>query len=177
MNPPIVLFLPFQCRERIGVERFLVPAQPDANREADGRFSRGDGHDEEDHDLPVRRPHGAAERDERQVYGIQHDLDRQQDRDHVSPDEHAGRPDREKDRGEGEVMSERRRHGLASAAPVRGAPGPRTSRRARTTAPSIATSISTDVTSNASAYWVKRRRPTAATELTDALPNSPVSLP
>src|SRR5205807_8224010 len=46
--------LPLECCERIGVERFLVPEQPDDNREADGRFSRGDGHDEEDDDLPVQ---------------------------------------------------------------------------------------------------------------------------
>ena len=36
-----------------------------------------------------------AEGDERQVHGVQHDLDRQQQRDHVAPQEHAGRADRE----------------------------------------------------------------------------------
>ena len=60
----------------------------------DGRFGRGHRHDEEHDDLPVdgcRRYR--SDRDERQVDRVQHDLDREQDRDQVAPQEHARRAD------------------------------------------------------------------------------------
>ena len=50
----------------------------------------------------------AAERDEREVHGVQHDLDRQQDRDQVAAQEHAGGADREEDRRQHQVVVERR---------------------------------------------------------------------
>ena len=46
---------------------------------------------------PSTVPSVAAERDERQVDGVQHDLDREQDRDQVAAQEHARRADREQD--------------------------------------------------------------------------------
>ena len=84
----------------------------------------------------------AAEGDEGQVHRVQHDLDRQQDRDQVAAHEHAGRADREQNRREHQVVVERRhqrRPARAFAA------------RASTTAPTIATRISIDVTSNGNA--------------------------
>src|SRR5215813_3244124 len=132
--------LPLQRREAVGVQRLPMPEQTDHDRESHGRFRGGDRHDEEHDDLPVRRPERPAERDEAQVDGVQHDLDREQDRDEVAPDEHARGADRKQDRRQHEVMvqtdrSQRRHRG--------------DSRRASTTAPTIATRISTDVTSNA----------------------------
>ena len=56
---------------------------------------------------PSTSPGVAAERDERQVHGVQHDLDRQQDRDQVAPQEHAGRADGEQDRRHDQVVAER----------------------------------------------------------------------
>jgi hypothetical protein len=63
--------------------------------EADGGFGRGHGHDEERDDLAVHVPELAAERHERQVHGVQHDLDRQQQRDDVAAQEDARRADGE----------------------------------------------------------------------------------
>src|SRR5476649_1136216 len=45
---------PFQARERIRVERFLVAEQADHDRETDGGFGGRDGHHEEHDDLAVR---------------------------------------------------------------------------------------------------------------------------
>src|SRR4051812_8897621 len=71
-------FLPFQLRERIGVERFPIPEQRDDDRQADRSFGGRNGHHKKHDDLPVARSHRPPEGDERQVDGIQHDLDRQQ---------------------------------------------------------------------------------------------------
>src|SRR5205807_4016870 len=90
-----------------------------------------------------------------------HDLDRQQNRDQVAADEHARRADRKQHRGEHEIVIERHHQG--------------SSRRASTTAPTIATRISTDVTSKGKAYVVNSDRPIAATELTEPPANVPDS--
>src|SRR5580765_2664578 len=74
---------PLQARERRRIERLAMPEQADHDREADGGFGRGDGHHEEHDDLPVGRAKRAAEGDKAQVHRVQHDLDRQQDRDDV----------------------------------------------------------------------------------------------
>src|SRR3954464_12816864 len=44
---------PLQGRERIRAERLAVPEQGDDQGQADGRFGRRDGHDEEHDDLSV----------------------------------------------------------------------------------------------------------------------------
>src|SRR5207244_409162 len=91
--------------------------------------------------------------------------------------EHACRADGEEHRREHEVVVQRRHQGPpggAGAAPPRVEDG---SRRASTTAPTIATRISTEVTSNANAYSPKSSRPMARTELTAAVPKGPDSPP
>src|SRR5262245_44173927 len=98
---------PLERRERFGIERLAVPEEPDHERQADGGLGGGDGHDEERDDLSVHRPELAAERNERQVRGVQHDLDRQEQRDQVTAHKDAGRADREQQTGEDEVMLER----------------------------------------------------------------------
>src|SRR5262245_58478044 len=82
---------PFERREGVGVERLPVPEERDDERQADGRLGRRHGHHEEDDDLAVDVAGKAAEGDERQVHGVQHDLDREQDRDQVAAHEDAGR--------------------------------------------------------------------------------------
>src|SRR5689334_19756286 len=89
--------LPLQAREGFGVQRLAVTEQGDDDREADGGFRGGDGHHEEHDDLAVGGAERAAEGDEREVHRVQHDLDRQQDRDQVAADEHAGGADRKQD--------------------------------------------------------------------------------
>src|SRR5262245_35818835 len=42
---------PLQAREGFGVERLAMPEQRNHQRQADGRFGRGDGHHEERDDL------------------------------------------------------------------------------------------------------------------------------
>src|SRR5579864_8000830 len=74
---------PLQHRERVGVQRFPMPEEGDHDCEPDGRLGGGDGHHEEHDDLPVSGAQRAAESHERQVDGIQHDLDRQQNGDEV----------------------------------------------------------------------------------------------
>src|SRR5436190_2585065 len=154
---------PLQLGERVGVQRLAVPEQADDDREADRRFRRGDGHHEEDDDLAVRGAVHAAERDEREIDRVQHDLDRQQDRDEVPAHEHACRADAEQHGREDQVVLDGSRHRCAP------------SLRASTTAPTIATRIRIDVTSNANAYSVKSIRPIAATLVTEPMPKRPVS--
>src|SRR5579864_4441802 len=97
---------PFQRRKGIGVERLAVPEQADHDREPDRGFRGRDGHDEEDDDLAVRGAQRPSERDERQVHGVQHDLDRQQDRNEVAPREDTGGPDREQNGREHQIVVE-----------------------------------------------------------------------
>src|ERR1043166_8046557 len=58
---------PLQQRERIRVERLPVAEERDHERQADGSFGGGNGHDEERDDLPVDVAGITAERDEREV--------------------------------------------------------------------------------------------------------------
>src|SRR5688572_30257468 len=67
---------PLQGRERFGIERLAMAEQRDHERQADRRFRGGHGHHEEGDDLPVDLAPLAAEGHERQVDGVQHDLDR-----------------------------------------------------------------------------------------------------
>src|SRR4051794_40699157 len=164
-------WLPFQARKRFRVQRLAVPEQRDDDRQADGRFRGRDGHHEEHDDLAVGRAERAAQRDERQVHRIQHDLDRQQDRDQVAADEHAGGADGKEDGRQDQVVVQRD-HGRFSVGAGPPAPkldatrassssssgiasgemrGSNGSRRASTTAPTIATRIRIEVTSKAKA--------------------------
>src|SRR6185312_2077197 len=138
---------PLQAREGVGGQRLAMTEHADEDREADRGFGGGDGHDEEHDDLPVGGAERPAERDEAQVHRVQHDLDRQKDRDEVAADEHAGRADGEQNRREHEVVVQCRHHGVGGA----GAPPRRVSLFARTTAPTIATMIRSEVTSNGNA--------------------------
>src|SRR5688572_27313119 len=132
-----------------------MPEQRDDERQANRGLGSGHRHHEEGDDLAVDVAGIAPERHERQVHGVQHDLYRQQDRDQVAAQEHACRANREEHRRDDQVMTEGNHWSLPS-------------RLARTTAPTIATRISTDVASNANVCRVKRTRPISRTELTDA---------
>src|SRR6516225_1490054 len=135
---------PSQAHEAVGVERLAEPEQADHDRQPDGGLCGCHGHDEEDDDLAVGGAERPAKRDEAQVHRVEHDFDREQDRDQVAPDEHAGGSDRKQNRREHEVVVERHHQGCSDG------PG-EASRRASTTAPTIATRIKTEVTSNAKA--------------------------
>src|SRR5262245_14938447 len=138
---------PFERRKSVGIQRLAVSEERNDQREADRRLSRGHGHDEERDDLPVEVAGVAAEGDERQVHRVQHDLDRQKDRDQVLPQEHTGRADGKQRGRENQIVAQRNH-----CSP---------SRRANTTAPTIATRINIDVASNANVCRVKIDRPMA----------------
>src|SRR4029453_18807994 len=134
--------LPLQRGEHVGIQRFAMAEQADHDGQANRGFGGGNGHHEEHDDLAVRRAERAPEGDEAQVHGVQHDLDREQDGDEIPPNEHAGRTDRKQNRGQHEVVAERRHQ--------------RDSFFASTTAPTMATRIRIEVTSNANWYSVNR---------------------
>src|SRR4030095_11965368 len=144
--------LPFQRCKSVGIERLAMPEERDDQRQADGRFRRGHGHHEKRDDLPVHVAAVPAKGHERQVHGVQHDFDGQQNRDQVTAEEHAGRADGEQNRRHDQIVMERN-HDSPSL-------------RASTTAPTMATRISTDVASNANAWRSKSTFPSSRTELT-----------
>src|SRR5687767_6810869 len=146
---------PLERPECVGVERFAVAEQRDHDCQAHRGLGGRHGHHEEGDDLAVDIAAKAPEGDERQVHRVQHDLDRQQNRDQVLAQEHAGRADREEDRRDDQVMTERNHDS-----------GP--SLRASTTAPTMATRIRIDVASNAKAWRSNSTRPSSRTELTVA---------
>src|SRR5215471_3888903 len=139
--------LPLQARKRIRVQRLAMAEQADHDREADGGLGRGNRHHEEHDDLSVGTAERSAERDETEVDGVQHDLDRQQDGDQVPADEHARRADGKENRRQNEVVVECRHDHIGGA----DAPPLWESLFASTTAPTIAAMISNEVTSNANA--------------------------
>src|SRR3954470_6368359 len=99
---------PLERRKRVGAERFAMPEERDHQREADRRLGRRDGHHEERDDLAVDGPQVAAHGHERDVHGVEHDLDRQQDRDQVAPQEDPRRADREQHAGQDQEVIQRR---------------------------------------------------------------------
>src|ERR1700730_11776248 len=138
MGPSDDIRSPFEARERVGIQRLAGPEQADHDRQAHGRLGRRDGHDEEHDDLSIRGAQGPAERDECEVDRVEHDLDGQENRNEIAAHEDAGSADRKEDRRQQQVVAGGR-HQRCSP------------RRARTTAPTIATRMSTEVTSNANA--------------------------
>src|SRR5688572_13767275 len=133
-----------------------MPEERDDQRQPDRRFRGGHRHHEERDDLAVHVAPVAAECDERQVHRVQHDLNRQQNRDQIPAEKNSGRADGKENRRDDQVMVERN-HDWSSL-------------RARTTAPTIATRIRIDVASNANAWRSNSTLPSSRTELTVAAP-------
>src|SRR5688500_18116739 len=67
---------PLQRGIGVGTERLAMPEERNHEGQADRGLGRRHGHDEERDDLPVDAALIAAERDERQVDGVEHDLNR-----------------------------------------------------------------------------------------------------
>src|SRR5260370_1469694 len=72
----------------------------DENRQPDDRLSRGHGHRHEREQLAVEVLKLARESDQRQVGGVEHQLDADQDDQRVPAHEHAYCPEDEQDRGQ-----------------------------------------------------------------------------
>src|SRR5262245_25241532 len=141
---------PFERGEGLGIERLPVAEQADDQRQADGGLGGGHGHDEEGDDLAVDVALLPPEGDEREVDGVEHDLHRQQQRDQVAAQEHPCRADGEEQARQRQVVANRHVHSSRF--------------RASTTAPTMATMIRMEVTSNASVYLLNSTWPSVATE-------------
>src|SRR5690606_22271226 len=102
---------PAQQVEAADVDRLEVAEDRDDQRQSHGGLGRRDGHHEEHEDLSLD-PDGARKRDERQVHGIQHQLDAEEQDDGVPAEHDPGRADREEDRRENERL---RQHVTPSA--------------------------------------------------------------
>src|SRR5439155_17544782 len=81
------------------------------DRKSDGDFGRGHGDDEENKNLGVVIWDTAwidmksRERDQGQIGGVQHQLQRHQNDDHVASHHHAGESDREQDAADNEIIA------------------------------------------------------------------------
>src|ERR1043166_2018893 len=106
---------PLQRRERVRTQRLAMAEECDDQREPDRGFSGRDRHDEKRDDLPVHQILKPAGRHERDVHRVEHDFDRQQDRDHVAAQEHTGGPDGKEDPRQDQVLVERD-HAIAPSA-------------------------------------------------------------
>src|SRR5262245_16711040 len=82
------------------VHGVAVAYQTDDDRQSDGDLDGGHHHDHERQDLALVVADLAAERDQRQVRGVQHQLDAHEHDDHVAAREHADHADHEDQRGD-----------------------------------------------------------------------------
>src|SRR5688500_18942292 len=91
-----------QLPQLVDVDGQLAPVHRDDDPEADRHLAGRDDHDDDGHDLAVAVAVHAAERDEREVRGVEHQLEAEQDHQRVAPDEHAAQADGEHERRDDE---------------------------------------------------------------------------
>src|SRR5262245_17013796 len=97
MIQSIVLGLALEEVDLVHVHRLLETEHVDDDGETDRDLGSRDSHDEEHEDLAVERVHRARERDEREIRGVQHELDRHEDDERVAAHEHPDDADHEYD--------------------------------------------------------------------------------
>src|SRR5580704_753354 len=97
--------------EFIGVDRAAVTEDGQDYSQADRRFGRCHGHDEEDNCLPVHGTPGPAQRHKRQVDRVEHQLDRHKDDDNVAAQHNPGHADTKQDRAERHEVAGRDHYG------------------------------------------------------------------
>src|SRR3989442_8947502 len=133
----------------VDVDDRPVPIGREHDGEAHGDLRGGDDEHEDHEHAPalVERAEASRERDERQVRGVQHELDAHEDHHRVPASKHARAADEEETGRDRDVVAERdHRRCLAVSG---------SSRWVRTIAPTIAARSSTDAISNANAKSVK----------------------
>src|SRR5215213_4918371 len=178
-----VVISALELSQLVDVDRQAAAEDRHDQAEADGDLAGRDDHHDQREDLAVAVPVHARERDEREVGGVEHQLDAEQDHERVAPHEHAAGPDREDQRRDHEVPLHAHRCGsppasimVPAGASMRVPASPRITspteisrgssrplrRRARMTAPTAAMSSSSDATSNATRNFVRNRRPISA---------------
>src|SRR5829696_8342688 len=149
------------------VHALEVAERGDDDRQPHRGLGRRDRHDEDHEALPgcaveLREGH------ERQVHGVEHQLDAHEDDDRVAAREHADDADGEEDRREEERLGD---HGPPPGS-VRPGASPR---RASTTAPTIAASSNTLVSSKATRFSEKSDSATAVTAFAGTATSGPGS--
>src|SRR5690606_12122175 len=87
--------LAFHQVQFIDVDALLGTENRDNQRQTDSDFRSGDGDDEETKQLPIGLPPMAAERDQRKVSAVQHQLDRHEHDDRVAAQQDAQRAEGE----------------------------------------------------------------------------------
>src|SRR3954471_8142873 len=150
-----------ELRKPVDVERKAAPMDRDDEPESHAHLRCGDCHYGEREDLSGAVVRVPREGDQREIGPVQHDLEREQDDQRVTADEHAERTNCEKERGDAEVPGDPRPvHDctLASSTWLRRVWEP------RMTPPTAATSSTIEVISNASRWLVRNSRPIHAGE-------------
>src|SRR6476619_632259 len=122
------------------VQRATLPEEGDREREADRGLARRYSNDKYREHLAGQIGQAARERDQVEVDGVQHELDRHENRQEVPPDEHAQKSDREQEERNDEVVVDGDVHQSTFSA----------ERFPRTTAPIMATRRNTEATSKGS---------------------------
>src|SRR5438876_1717206 len=132
---------PFEQVDVLEIQRLAVAVNGEDDREADGGLGGRDRHHEE-HEYLAGDAEPLRQRHEREVYGVEHQLDAHEDHDRVPTQQHAGDAQREQ-HGRDEEGGSEQHHSL---------------RLARTTAPTMAASSRTLVISNGTRYASNSRR-------------------
>src|SRR5205085_2780715 len=83
--------------ERVDDELETAAIQGDYEAQPDAHLRRGDGHHRKREDLARAVRDVPREGDQREIRAVQHDLEREQDDQRISPDQHAERADPEKE--------------------------------------------------------------------------------
>src|SRR5262249_10760738 len=136
---------PLQQVAAIHIERFTIPEHRNHQSQSDRGFSGRDNQHKENENLTADLSMLAGKGDEGQIDGVQHDFHRQEQGNDVPLQEKSQHADEEQDRSNDEK------------------PGSWNHRSffAKTTAPTSAISISSDVTSNGNKYSLNKLSPIA----------------
>src|SRR5262249_25457865 len=150
----------------VDVQGDALAVERDHEPEADDDLRRGHRHHGQGEDLAAAVAEVAGEADQGEVPAVEHDLEREQDDQWVTPEQHAERTRREEEPGNaqipGDLRSEQCNHRDGTSSTLRRECGP------RMTPPIAATSRTIEVISNASRWSVRKSRPMYA-----GVPNVP----
>src|SRR5438874_1628753 len=144
---------PAQLRERVDVERQIPAVERHHEAEPDADLRGRDCHHGQREDLARAVVPVARERDQREVAGVEHQLEREQHDERVAADEDAERADPEQDGGDRDVPGDVRAVHQVAALRVC---------EPRITPPTAAMSKTTEVISNASRWSTRKTRPIQA---------------
>ena len=91
----------------MGVESLAVTEYCNNDCEPDDSLGGCNCHDEKHRDLAAHRAVNTRKRHEGKVHGVEHQLDRHQDDDQISPRQDTDNPDREHERAKNQVLMQR----------------------------------------------------------------------